>query len=616
MILTLYNPRFVPKVVMSLSQIEDKKLQSVTYRHPELSDANAIWKLIKNSPYLDLNSEYCYMLLCKQFSQTCMIAESNGELAGLVTAYIPPKQPNVLFIWQVAVDPKHRGKKIASTLLKKLYESPACKNVQFLETTVTPTNEASLALFHAFARKNQTQLIKTPYFTEETFSGEVHEPEDLLKIGPLSKRKGVNMDIFDKLESNVRGYCRDFPTVFTKAQGSKLIDQNGKEYIDLFAGAGALNYGHNNPSMKKKLLDYIENDGVIHGLDMMTEAKARFLTRFEDVILKPRNMKYKMQFTGPTGTNSVEAALKLARKVTGRDTIISFTNGFHGMTLGSLSVTGNAFNRNAAGVTLNHTISMPFDGYFGDETDTIEYMDRFLQDNSSGVDVPAAVIVETVQAEGGVNVASTEWLKKLERLCRKYKMLLIVDDIQAGCGRTGTFFSFENSGIEPDMICLSKSLSGYGLPMAIVLMKPELDQWKPGEHNGTFRGNNVAFVTAAAALDYWENNELSKDIANKHKMIMDKLGTLLSTYKEEGIELRGNGLIIGVDFHSKDMATAICEDCFENGVIIENCGPQGNVVKLLPALTIDIEILKQGLDILCQAIERQLKSTSSTVDAA
>ncbi|MFD9804847.1 aspartate aminotransferase family protein, partial [Streptomyces sp. NPDC059071] len=304
--------------------------------------------------------------------------------------------------------------------------------------------------------------------------------------------------VFEALESNVRGYCRSWPTVFDTASGAWLTDENGKEFLDFFAGAGTLNYGHNNPVFKKALVDYIMADGITHALDMSTVAKRRLLETMRDLVFVPRGLDYKVQFPGPTGANAVEAALKLARKVTGRTTVLNFTNAFHGMTLGALSVTGNAAKRAGAGVPLVHATPMPYDGYL-DEPEDFSWMRRALDDSSSGLDKPAAVIVETVQGEGGVNVARAEWLRALAELCSARGILLIVDDVQMGCGRTGGFFSFEVAGITPDIVCLSKSISGYGLPMALVLMRRELDQWAPGEHNGTFRGNNAAFVTAEVA---------------------------------------------------------------------------------------------------------------------
>src|SRR5699024_4890408 len=288
------------------------------------------------------------------------------------------------------------------------------------------------------------------------------------------------MQVFDELESQVRSYSRSFPTIFRRSKGYKIWNTEGKEYIDFFAGAGTLNYGHNDDKMKDKLIEYIKDDGIAHSLDMGTVARKDFLQSFNDIILKPRDMDYKVMFTGPTGANTVESALKLARKNTGRETVIGFTNGFHGMTIGALSVTGNRAKRKGAGMSLPNTVAMPFDNYM-DDYDTTVYLEKLLEDGSSGVDVPAAIILETVQGEGGINTASFEWLRKIEAICKRWDIMLIVDDVQAGNGRTGTFFSFEPAGIKPDIICLSKSIGGYGFPMAITLIKPEHDTWGPGE---------------------------------------------------------------------------------------------------------------------------------------
>lgn len=321
----------------------------------------------------------------------------------------------------------------------------------------------------------------------------------------------ISMQTFESLESNVRSYSRNFPTVFEKSKGYKLWDTNGNEYIDFFSGAGALNYGHNNNQMKEILIDYLKNDGIIHSLDMGTVARGNFLEKFKEKILIPRKLDYKIMFPGPTGTNSVESALKIARKVKKRTNIISFSNAFHGMTLGSLSLTGNSQKRKGAGIPLNNVTIMPYDNYV-EGYNSIDYLTKFLSDTSSGVDFPAAIILETVQGEGGLNVASNEWLKNIADICRKFDILLIIDDIQAGCGRTGTFFSFEPSGIVPDIVCLSKSISGIGLPMAITLIKPEYDIWSPGEHNGTFRGNNLAFIAASEALEYWDDQNFLNNL--------------------------------------------------------------------------------------------------------
>lgn len=405
------------------------------------------------------------------------------------------------------------------------------------------------------------------------------------------------MKIFEELESEVRSYARAFPRVFNRACGEYLYDSDGTQYLDFLAGAGTLNYGHNNPLFKQALLEYIEADGITHGLDLHTIAKQHFLETLNEKILKPREMDYQVQFTGPTGTNAVEAAMKLARNIKGRHNIIAFTNGFHGVTLGALAATGNSHHRGAAGIPLGGVTRMPYDGYLGDGFDTTAYLDKVLSDGSSGVDTPAAVIVETVQGEGGINAASFEWLRSLEAVCRRHEVLLIVDDIQSGCGRTGTFFSFEHVGIKPDIITMSKSLSGYGLPMAVVMMKPELDQWKPGEHNGTFRGNNMAFITATAAIDhYWSDDTLEKSVEQKGLTISRRLNQFAEEYGDGSFTARGRGMFQGINCVSGEFASDISLRAFKKGLMIETSGADDQVIKLLCPLTISDEALAEGLD--------------------
>ncbi len=409
------------------------------------------------------------------------------------------------------------------------------------------------------------------------------------------------LEVFENLESEVRSYIRSFPTKFERASGYRMWDVKGKAYIDFFAGAGALNYGHNEPGMKAKLIEYLVADGISHSLDMGTKAKEIFLTRFNEVILKPRGLNYKVMFTGPTGTNSVESALKLARKATGRQTVMSFTNAFHGMTLGALAVTGNKLKRKGAGVPLNHTVSMPYDGYMGKDVNTLSFIESFLKDSGSGISLPAAVIVETLQGEGGINVASKSWLRGLEELCKRYGILLIVDDVQMGCGRTGPFFSFERHGITPDIVCLSKSIGGYGLPMAITLMKPEYDLWEPGEHNGTFRGNNLAFITATEALKYWTSGSFTRDIEIKAELVRSVLEGIVRSLPDLEGNIRGLGLMQGIAF-KPGIAERICGLAFERGLIIETSGTDSEVVKIMPPLTIDGKGLTEGLRILTGCI--------------
>lgn len=410
------------------------------------------------------------------------------------------------------------------------------------------------------------------------------------------------MEPFDRLESRVRSYCRSFPALFERAEGALLFDASGRRYIDFLCGAGTLSYGHNHPAMKAALIDYLGTNGIVHGLDLSTGAKRRFIEAFERVALKPRGLDYRMQFTGPTGANAVEAALKLARLVKGRRNVVAFTNSYHGLSSGALAVTASASHRNPAYVCRDDVAFMPFDGFLGAGVDTIAVVERMLAGHGSGVDLPAAVIVETVQGEGGVNVAGAAWLGRLAALCRDLDVLLIVDDIQAGCGRTGTFFSFERAGIRPDVVVLSKAISGFGLPMSMLLLDPELDQWRPGEHSGTFRGNNLAFVTAAEALRLWEDDAFTAGLDRASRQLADALAALPGRFPELRIAVRGIGMIHGIEIDPPALVRPVARAAFEAGLIVEVCGPRGNVLKLLPPLTIDAATLGEGLAVLEQAI--------------
>lgn len=416
-----------------------------------------------------------------------------------------------------------------------------------------------------------------------------------------TNNNATDTSIFERRESDVQTYARSFPVIFERARGTVLTDAEGEQYLDFLAGAGSLNYGHNHPVLRDALIAYIQADGIAHGLDMHTRAKADFLTAFETQILKPRGLDYVLQFTGPTGANAVEAAMKIARKVTGRQNIVHFTNGFHGVTLGALAATGNSHHRGGAGMSIPGGTAMPYDGYLGEAVDSTEYLDKVLADNSSGVDLPAAVIVETVQGEGGLNVASFEWLRNLQAVCRKHDVLLIVDDIQAGCGRTGTFFSFEPAGIKPDIVTLSKSLSGFGLPFAVALLRRDLDQWAPGEHNGTFRGNNHAFVTATAAINtFWQDGQFAGEVRRKGDVLAERLEAIAAS--RPGLRRKGRGLMQGLACTDGKTASRITRHCFEHGLIIETGGPKGEVIKCLVPLTITDEELQRGLAVLERAV--------------
>ncbi|PKT69340.1 diaminobutyrate--2-oxoglutarate transaminase [Streptomyces populi] len=409
-------------------------------------------------------------------------------------------------------------------------------------------------------------------------------------------------------ESEVRSYSREWPVQFAHARGARVQDVQGRSYLDFFAGAGTLNYGHNPPALKEALLSYVAGDGITHSLDLFTAARTELLTALQQHVLTPRGLDYRVMFPGPTGTNSVEAALKLARKVTGRSSVVAFTGAFHGMSLGSLSVTGSESKRAGAGVPLAGVHRMPYDGFAGGTVNGPALLDAMLRSGNSGLDRPAAVIVETVQGEGGVNVASPEWLAELSDVCRRHDMLLIVDDVQMGCGRTGPFFSFETAGIVPDIVCLSKALSGYGLPMSLTLFRSELDVWEPGEHNGTFRGHNLAFVTAAAALrSYWRDNALENWTAHRAGHVEERLREVALRHEGLGARVRGRGLVWGLEFRDPELARRVGRAAFTRGLLVETSGARDEVLKLLPPLTVSDAELDEGLEIVAESVTAAAK---------
>ncbi|WP_193173802.1 diaminobutyrate--2-oxoglutarate transaminase [Nisaea nitritireducens] len=407
-------------------------------------------------------------------------------------------------------------------------------------------------------------------------------------------------DIFEVAESQVRSYCRGFPAIFTKAVGHELITEDGRRVVDLLMGCGALNYGHNNPIMKNAVMDYLRDDGIVQAMDLHTGAKDDFLRRFKRIVLDRSGFRHRVMFTGPTGTNAVEAALKLARKVTGRSTVVAFTGGFHGMTLGALSATSNRNSRAASAHLMSNVVRVPYDGYVSG--DGLEFLERSLDDPSSGIDAPACILVETIQGEGGLRAASCAWLRRVRTIADRCGALLIVDDIQAGCGRTGTFFSFESFDVRPDLICLSKSISGIGLPMALLLIEPEFDIWQVGEHNGTFRGNNLAFVSASAALQYWEDDRFRNEVSGKIEILDARLQAMAERFPGHIEEIRGRGFMRGLVLRGPGTAEAVSRDLFARNVMAETCGAGDQVLKLLPALTIPTDALHIALDTIEEVI--------------
>ncbi|HLT91527.1 MAG TPA: diaminobutyrate--2-oxoglutarate transaminase [Woeseiaceae bacterium] len=597
------------------------------FRRPTAADGVRVHDLVAACPPLDANSLYCNLLQCTHFADTSIVAERDGELVGWVSGYRRPDDARTLFVWQVAVHESARGTGLGRRMLLELLDRLA--DIRWLHATVTPDNDASRALFRGVARASGAPFAEQRGFERATDFGGRHASERLIVIGPIpprprcrpseprqNQRKPMTPtttrtnaappgpDTFERLESGVRSYSRRFPAIFDRAQGPWLFARDGTKYLDFLTGCSSLNYGHNPPALKQALLDYIERDGITHSLDLYSDAKGRFLAELSETVLTPRGLDYVAQFPGPTGANAVEAAIKLARKVTGRRNVIAFTNGFHGVTLGALACTGNRHHRGGAGTGLDGVTRMPYDGYLGPSVDTAAVLDTMLSDPSSGVDAPAAILLETVQGEGGLNAASAGWLRAIEGIARRHGALLIVDDVQAGVGRTGTFFSFEPAGIRPDLVTLAKSLSGYGLPLALLLIDRRYDRWLPGEHNGTFRGNCHAFVTARAALEtFWRDPAFEAAIEDKGRRLGDGLAAIARAARPHTVAVRGRGMMRGLALPSGEAAARVVAAAFDRGLVIETGGPHDEVVKCLAPLTVGDTELDRGLAILGEAVE-------------
>ncbi len=391
---------------------------------------------------------------------------------------------------------------------------------------------------------------------------------------------------------------QSYPTVFTTASGCQLNDSDGRTYLDFVAGEGGLNYGHNNPVLKQALLKYLSENGVVQNSHLATQAQAAFGNAIQEHILKPRNLKYEVARVHADGAHAMDAALDVARHATGRSHVIAFTNASSKTLQSSMSASSDTSRVQNAARDVMH---MPYDGYLGDDIETLDLTEKYLADASSGVDAPAAFVVETVQGEGLAG-ASSCWLWRLQGLAKKYQALLIVDDTHVGCGRTGTFFSFEQVGLRPDIVCLASSLSGYGLPLGSILYKAELDQWKPEERRAISQGNELALVTAGAALEeFWSTGTFSEKVqrlADRMTARMERLATCT------GCQLRGRGLIQGVAFDDPTLATRAKDEAFARGVLVGTSGANEEVLRLLPPLTITEEELDKGLDAVEEAVAK------------
>ncbi len=409
------------------------------------------------------------------------------------------------------------------------------------------------------------------------------------------------MTSFDELESNVRYYCRRWPAVFASSSGSTITDEDGVEYLDFFAGAGALSYGHNNPLLVEVAVEHLRSGRLLHSLDTFTPEKRHFLDTLQRTILAPRQLDMVVQTVGPTGATAVEAALQLAQRLTGHRAVLGFEGGYHGMSYRAASISASMAGR-ATSAHLKDFVALPYVQHVTDAD--VELLETTLRTPVNGQPI-GVVIIEPTQGEGGARPFDPAYLSAIRRLTRELGILVIADEIQAGVGRTGPFFSFEGSQLDPDIICVSKSISGLGLPMAINLVRRNLDTWNPGEFSGTFRGNNLAFATSTTMLEnYWSDSTLEKNTEQFGHTVRAALESMATSFGAGQFNVRGSGLLCGLAVGDSELAAAISRHAFERRLIVETCGPGDTIVKLLTPLVIEPEELDEGLTRLALAVEQ------------
>lgn len=425
-------------------------------------------------------------------------------------------------------------------------------------------------------------------------------------------------------ESNARSYPRRLPIALRRAKGIEVEDTEGRIYFDCLAGAGALALGHNHPVVLEAVQKAMGEELPWQTLDLTTPVKDLFIDRLFESLPKEFAKNARIQFCGPSGADAVEAAIKLVKTATGRRSILSFQGGYHGMTHGALSLTGHLSPKEAiSGLMADvHFLPYPYSyrcpfGIGGEEGSRVgsRYIERLLDDPNSGIVSPAGMILEVVQGEGGVIPAPGEWLAEIRRITWERKIPLILDEVQTGLGRTGRLYAFEQAGIVPDVLILSKAIGG-GLPLSVVIYDASLDRWGPGAHAGTFRGNQMAMVAGDATIRFVREHRLDEHAARMGKQLMERLRRIQQASKSIG-EVRGRGLMIGVETvdkkarpdrlgsHPADPARAgrIQTESLRQGLILEVGGRHGGVIRFLPPLIVTAEQIDRISAIFQEAVQ-------------
>lgn len=429
----------------------------------------------------------------------------------------------------------------------------------------------------------------------------------------------------DKMESNVRSYPRKLPLAIAQAQGCWVTDVEGNEYLDCLAGAGTLALGHNHPATTSAIKAVLESGLPLHTLDITTPIKDAFTEKLLSFF--PEN--FVLQFCGPTGADGTEAAIKLAKTYTGRDNVIAFSGGYHGMTHGSLAMTGNLSAKEKVGNLMAGVQFMPYPHEYrcplglGGEAgvDALTYyFENFIEDVESGVVKPAAVILEAIQGEGGVVPAPAKWLQKIREVTAKHDIVLILDEVQAGFARSGKMFAFEHAGIIPDVVVMSKAVGG-GLPLCVLAINKKFDAWQPAGHTGTFRGNQLAMAAGYNVLEEITKNNLAENSRIQGEFLRSELNRLSETYGCIG-HVRGRGLMTGIEIVDERqpadhmgsypadgvLAAAIQKACFDNKLLLERGGRGGTVVRLLCPITITTDECQEVIARFTKAVSEALQA--------
>ncbi|WP_051118126.1 pyridoxal phosphate-dependent class III aminotransferase [Vibrio campbellii] len=424
-------------------------------------------------------------------------------------------------------------------------------------------------------------------------------------------------------ESEVRSYPRRLPIAIKQAYGCLVEDTRGQIFLDCLAGAGTLALGYNHPEINQALKEQLDSGLPYQTLDIATSAKTHFIKSVKGFLPQELSDNCVIQFCGPSGADAVEAAIKLAKQTTGRNTMFAFRGAYHGMTNGTMGMMGNLGTKARRTGLMSDVHFMPFPyslrcpfGLGGDEgaKASIRYIERLLNDDEAGIMKPAAIIVEPVQGEGGVIPAPAFWLRELRRICDDHGILLIFDEIQCGVGKSGYNFAFEEAGIVPDILCLSKAIGG-GLPMSLLVINKQHDTWKPGEHTGTFRGNQLAMVSGAKALEIIQRDNLVEhaNVAGQYlRFGLESIQKRVNCIAD----VRGKGLMLGVEIKNPNgelnkfgeplsdgqLTLDIQRAALERGLMVEKGGRDGSVIRFLPPLIISFEQIDFALRVLEDAI--------------